>query len=112
MASTANLTMDQGTTFTFNAILETTTGTPWNLTGWSVRGQMRKSYSSSSATASFTASHDSKGGKITITLSSVQTAAIGKGEYLYDIEIYDESVPPIVHKVLEGKIKVKPEITK
>lgn len=112
MANIANLTMDQGSTFTFNVILETLTDTPWNLISWSARGQMRKAYSSASATVSFTATHNGNGGKITCTLTSAQTAAIAHGEYLYDVEIYDTADPPVVHRVVEGKIKVKPEVTK
>jgi hypothetical protein len=111
MANLANLTIDQGTTFTANIFLETTTGSPWNLIGWSVRGQIRKSYNSDDATATFTATSNGKGGKITISLTSVQTAAIKKGDYLYDIEIY-QGDPETVHRVVEGKIKVYPEVTK
>ena len=111
MANLANLVIDQGSTFTANVFLETTQSTPWNLTGWSVRGQMRKSYNSDDATATFTASHDGKGGKITITLTATQTAAIKKGDYLYDLEIY-QGDPEVVHRVVEGKIKVYPEVTK
>lgn len=108
----ANLQMDQGSTFQATIELQTANGSRFDLRGWNVRSQMRKTHAASSATVSFTASHDGVGGIITLALTSVQTAAIAPGTYFYDVEIYDGAVPPSVTRVIEGSITVTPEVTK
>jgi hypothetical protein len=108
----ANLQMDQGTTFTATITLQTVSGQRYDLRGWSVRSQMRKTHAATSATATFTASHDGVGGVITLSLTSTQTAAIAPGMYFYDVEIYDSQPTPTVMRVIEGSITVTPEATK
>ena len=66
MAVYSNLTIDQGTDFSFAVDVTDTDGNALNLTGFTAAGQIRKSYSSSTST-SFTASIDDtpSTGKIT-----------------------------------------------
>ena len=67
MAIYSNLTMDQGSNFQATIEVNDSSGNNLNLTGYSVAGQMRKSYASSTAT-DFTASN---GTDIRIAHSSV-----------------------------------------
>ena len=51
MASISNLTIDQGTTYTVSISVNDDTGSARNLTGYTGRSQMRRSYYSSSNTS-------------------------------------------------------------
>ena len=86
MAVKANIVIDQGADFSALIDVETASGAVFNLTGYTVAAQMRKTYASSTAT-SFGCSHNGVLGQIDITLSSSITEALDPGRYLYDIEI-------------------------
>jgi len=110
--ATANLLMDQGATF--QAVVECTkeNQTPFDLRGWSVRSVMKKTHKTDTIIATFTASHDGRGGKITLALTSAQTEDIDAGTYLYDVELYDTAIPPSVTRIIEGTVTVTPEVTR
>jgi hypothetical protein len=62
-----------------------------------------------SASTSFTCVKVDDTGKVTISLSAVQTAALKPGRYVYDVEITSASE---TLRVLEGLVTVTPEVTK
>ena len=110
MAGISNLVVDQGTTFSSIITVADQTGTPLNITNYTVKSQFRKSYQSSSAT-NFTASiYDATTGRIRLQLDPSDTSNIQAGRYLYDIEL----TSPIGEKfrALEGLVIITPEITK
>ena len=110
MATISNLVVDQGTTFSSIITVTDQTGTPLNITGYTVKSQFRKSYQSSSA-VNFTASiYDAVAGQVRLQLNPSDTTDIQAGRYLYDIEL----TSPIGDKfrALEGLVIVTPEITK
>lgn len=109
MAIKANLIIDQGSDFSADIDLVDVNGAVYNLTGYTVAAQMRKNYASSSA-STFSASHNSTGGKITLTLTSSSTATIEPGRYLYDVEI--RSSGNVITRVVEGIVTVTPGITR
>lgn len=110
MAIKANIIIDQGTDFTATIDLEApSSDTPYNLTGYTVAAQMRKNYSSSTATT-FTSSHNGVDGQISISLSKNQTMVLEPGRYLYDIEI--TSSGGTVTRVVEGTVTVTPGMTR
>ena len=84
----ANLVMDQGSTFS-TVITVYQNDSILDLSGYSAAAQIRKSYSSSSSTSFTTAiDSDTTTGKITLSLTSTQTAALREeGRYVYDVEI-------------------------
>ena len=110
MAVYSDLTIDQGTDFSAEVQVDDTDGTIANLTGYTVAGQIRKTYSSSTK-VDFTCSvADATAGKITIALSNTQTGAMKAGRYVYDVEITKTSN---AHKtrVIEGQVTVTPGVT-
>ena len=110
MAIYSNLTIDQGSTFTGIIDVTDASDNVLNLTGYSVAGQMRKTYDSSAKT-DFTATVQSAGsGKVKITLTAAQTNALVAGRYVYDVEI--TSGEGIVTRVVEGQIEVTPGVTR
>ena len=108
MASTANIVIDQGTTFSTNLVLTNDDGTNKDLTDYTVASQIRKSYYTNTYT-NFTTSKVDLEGEITLSLTATQTSALKAGRYVYDVEISsaDETV-----RVVEGIVTVTPEVTK
>ena len=110
MASVSNLFVDQGADYSNIITVASTTGAPLDLTGYTVKSQMRKSYTSSTF-YNFTASvYDAVNGKVRLQLNSTQSEAIIPGRYLYDVEITSGSGGKT--RVIEGIVTVTPEITK
>ena len=79
-----------------------------NLSDYTVTSQLRKSYEATNATDFTTAKVDATG-KITISLTAAQTAALKAGRYVYDIEIASSAE---TLRVLEGLVTVTPNVTR
>lgn len=111
MATIANLYIDAGADYSNIITVATATSVPLDLTGYTVKSQMRKSYGSSTA-YSFNASiYDATAGKVRIQLTNTESESIPPGRYLYDIEI-TQTVSGIKTRVIEGIVIVTPQITK
>lgn len=97
MAIKANITIDQGTDFDATIDLSDSSGVPVNLTGYTIKSQMRKNYAASTAAATFQTSHNGVSGQITLVLPKADytesevthpgTNSLEPGRYLYDVEI-------------------------
>jgi hypothetical protein len=109
MATYSNLFIDQGSDFSFSVDLTSATGSV-NLTNYTSRGQIRKSYTSSAAT-DFNISINVSDSELSCSLTAVQTGALKAGRYVYDIEILSDDTPAIVTRVVEGQIDVTPRVT-
>lgn len=111
MAVVSNLAIDQGTTYTVTIGITDEAGSPRNLTGYTARSQMRRSYYTNSNVA-FTANIlNPSDGEVTLSLSSAQTSALRLGRYVYDLELV-ESSSGSVERIVEGIITVYPEVTR
>ena len=109
MAITKNLVIDQGATFSANIQFLYTSKNPISLAGYSVRSQMRRSYSSANATT-FTANiTNATTGNVSISLTASQTANIIAGRYIYDIEA---NIADIVVRIVEGIVTINPGVTR
>ena len=110
MAIVSNLTVDQGTTFSANVDVSDESGNAQNLTGYSVAGQIRKSYDSSGYTAFTAAITNAAQGTINISLAPTVTNGLTAGRYVYDVEV--TSGGGVVTRVLEGQVEVTPGVTR
>ena len=111
MATTANLFVDSGSDYSNIITIASSTGSALDLTNYTVKSQMRKSYGSSTY-YDFTASvYDAVTGKIRLQITAANTSLIPAGRYLYDIEITNTNTSAKT-RVLEGIVVVTPEITK
>jgi hypothetical protein len=110
MAIVQALYMDQGTDFSTGITLYADNGIlPLDLTGYSFKAQMRKSYSSSTA-YTFTCTIGSPTtGQIILTMDSAVTTTVKSGRYLYDIEMVDST--GYKSRPVEGVVIVSPQIT-
>lgn len=109
-AAYTNLYLEQGTTFSTTITLDDVYGDVYDLTGYVASSQLRKSYYSASATATFETSINTGTGTITLDLSSSVTANISPGRYVYDTVITD--IHGTKTRVLEGIIEVSPAVTR
>lgn len=111
MASVSNLFVDQGSTYSNIITVASSTGAALDLTSYTVKSQMRKSYGSSVAYDFTSSVYNAVEGKVRLQLTDVQASAIPAGRYLYDIEITNTSSGAKT-RILEGTVTVTAEITK
>ena len=110
MASTYNLYIDQGTDFTVVIQANDSTGTARELTGYTGKAQLRRSYLATTNVA-FTVEVAAATGKVTLSLSNDKTANLKYGRYVYDVEITNTSNAR-VERLSEGTVVVYPEVTR
>ena len=110
MAILSNLSIDQGADYSAEVVVEDAAGNVANLTGYTVAGQIRKSYSSSTAVDFGATVSNATNGEITITLSNSVTNGMKAGRYVYDVEITKTSSGEKT-RVIEGQVTVTPGVT-
>ena len=107
-----DLCIDQGATFTQQLTIKADDGN--NIVGIEtsdLRGQIRTDYDSSTVAGSFTfAWVDHAEGVADMTLSATVSAAIAGGNYVYDVEL--ALANGTVYRIMEGRVKVRPEVTR
>jgi hypothetical protein len=109
VATIANIFIDQGSDYSNIITVSASNGQPLNLTGYVVKSQIRKSYTSTIA-YNFAASIFAPAtGKVRLQLSAAASEEIPPGRYLYDVEITSESGAK--KRVVEGIVTVTPQIT-
>ena len=109
MAVYANLTVDQGTDFSSSVDVTDSDGDPVSLVGYSVAGQIRKHYNSSTKVDFVATVSNATAGIISLSLSAATTNAMKAGRYVYDVEI---DLNGTKTRVLEGQLEVTPGVTR
>ena len=110
MATKANLIVDQGSDFTTTIDITDEDDNPVNLTGYTGSGQIRKTYTSSTA-VSFTVSLSGASGSITLSLTATQTGNMTAGRYVFDVELTAPTTG-IISRIIEGIVTVTPQVTR
>jgi len=111
-AGYADQYIEQGTTFTSDLTLDDVNGTPYDLNGFTVRSQARRSFYSSNATITFTATVvNANTGTIRLAANSAVTANVRPGKLVYDVIITETSTGNVT-RILEGQIFVSPAATR
>lgn len=115
MAAKYKITIYQGESF--SKVFTWKTGdpkNPVNLTGYTARMQVRKKYGSATTLLSLTTENGGitlggVAGTITLYISAMDTSAIDWTAGVYDLELV--SAGGLVKRLLQGTIKVSPEVT-
>ena len=107
MATKANITIDQGTTFNTSVALTDSYGNPLDLSAFTANSQIRKWYTSSSA-VNFTVTITE--GNISLSMNAASTANLTPGRYVYDVLLTDSQNS--VTRVVEGIVTVTPRVSK
>lgn len=108
-----NIVIEQGSTFNMNFTIKTGS-TPWDLTSYTARMQIRSSVGADTSVLSLTNGNGitlgDALGTVAVSISAAATAAIVAGRYVYDLEI--QSAGGEVWRVIEGKATVRAEVTR
>jgi hypothetical protein len=115
-----SFTVEQGTTYQFDIVYRDSTESIVDLSGYSAKMQIRPDFADftdeSYITLSSSLDSDGSGlildgvsGSITVLMSATKTTDFNFDEGLYDLEIYSGNV---VTRLLEGKVKVRREVTR
>ena len=111
MATVFNLFIDQGTDYSANIIAKTTAGVVRDLTGYTGRGQLRRSYFSANTIPFSVDIPVPSNGNVIIALSNSTTANLKYGRYVYDVELVVTATGN-VERLQEGIVTVNPEVTR
>jgi hypothetical protein len=110
MADFVELTLEKGATFSSQITVKDDQGLEQDLTGYTARSQMRKSYYATSK-YDFNVSVTSPVlGLITMSMTAANTSNITPGRYVYDVEIENNSGD--VTRIFEGIVTVLPNVTR
>jgi len=105
-----NIQVDQGTDYTETIIAKNPDGSVLDVTGFTAAGQIRKSYTSTSAT-NFTVTFGTRSaGEVIIGLARAQTSSLEAGRYVYDVEITSSANKRT--RLAEGQVTVTQEVTR
>jgi hypothetical protein len=117
------MVIEQGATLERNLTIKDSAGVPIDITGWTFRGQIRKTYSDATVQGEFdyeVKDQITDTGKVRIFIDADDTSDIPVNPainmnvqptlYVYDIEA--ETPTGFVYRVLSGVAKVIPEVTK
>ena len=108
MATTKNLNIDQGATFSTN-VYYLDINTPTSLAGYGVRAKLKRSYYSANSTSFIARVIDAANGIVSLRLNSDVTANLIAGRYVYDVEL---SLGSEVSRIVEGIVTVTPQVTR
>lgn len=115
LAGRYNFVCDQGSTFERTVDIKNPDGEVFSLTGYTARMQVRREIDSATTLIELTTANGRLAingalGRISITLTPIETAALARGGY-YDLEIVQTSTGK-VHKVLRGEFRLEKEVTR
>lgn len=115
MTSKADFSINQGSDFVIFFVISDSTGKTVDLEGYDAAMQLRKSTFSSTADDTLTVENGRlemypSEGKIKVKFTNSATAGYKASSYKYDLEIV--SPDGYVTRVVEGTIKVSPEVTR
>ena len=108
MASTKNLVIDKGTTFTEYINYLDNNKNPISLQSYTIAGQMRRSFYTSNAITFSASIIDAANGNVSISLTASETANLKDGRYVYDVEATSNTT---VKRIVEGLVTVYPGVT-
>ena len=112
MAAIANLSIDQGASFSSDVTVKDANNNAFNLTGYTAAAKMAKGYASTRTRTTITAtiSGDPTTGIVTLSMTAADTASLDAERYVYDLEITQTSTGTVT-RVIEGIISVRPQVT-
>lgn len=104
-----NLYVDQGSIFSSEFVVKQDDGSVADLSGYSARGKIKKSYSSASGVDMNAVVNSPINGKISVLLTAETTSGMKPGCYVYDV-VVDNSNGTVI-RVVEGILVVTPGVT-
>jgi uncharacterized protein YfdQ (DUF2303 family) len=107
----AELTIDQGASFSTVLTLTNDDNSAINLTSRTFVSQIRKSYYSVNPTANISVVvENAANGVVRMSIDAANTANIKPGRYLYDLKMTDEANTTI--RIVEGIVTITPQVSR
>ena len=111
MAAYANILAHQGADFVTVIGVEEDTSDAFSLEGFTVKGQIRKTWSSSVSFDIDVSIADAENGFIDFVIRREETLKMRPGRYLYDVYAQSSNGTKTV-KIIEGILTLEPRITR
>ena len=116
MADYEDFTIDQGADVAIELHLKEADGSVKDLTAHTVTSKMKRNYNTTEGVDFTCVVQDPPTSGIAVmSLTNLQTDTLNSsGRYVYDVELsyVDNNENVIIERILEGKIKVNPSVTK
>ena len=109
MAIRANLSVDQGATFSTIITITDSNNNVMDLSTYTGNAQIKKAYSSLNVAQTFTISVNGALGQVTLSLTANQTANIIAGRYVYDVKLTEAG--GTISRIVEGIATINPKVT-
>jgi len=116
MANKKDLTLDVGATFRLPIQWQQSDGTPYDLTGWTAKMQIRASYADDTVLVEASSANgridltDAATGWLVVTIAADITTTLS-GSGVYDIELTNPA-DGFVKRLLQGRMQFSPEVTR
>ena len=110
MAGFAEITIEQGASFSTTVTVNDATGAPTNLTSYTGAAQLRKSYYSTTANNFTVSISNAANGELTMVMTAANTSNLTAGRYVYDLLI--TSPTSVKTRVVEGIATILPSVTR
>lgn len=110
MAEFVELLIEQGASFSSSITVKDADNNLLDLTNFTVKSQIRKSYYSSTVIEFDITVDAPEFGIINMELNAQETSNIRAGRYVYDVNLYDNFGDAI--RVFEGIVTVSPGVTR
>ena len=110
MATKANIVIDQGASFSTDIDITDEAGARVDLSNYTANSQLRKHFSSTNATATFTCPTGGTNGTATMVLPPAVTATLPAGRYAYDLSLHNTSAHTKL-RAAAGTVTVTPTLT-
>jgi len=111
MAAYANILVHQGADFVTNISVEEDTTDAFSLDGFTVKGQIRKTWSSSVAYNIDLSIANAELGIIDFIIPKEETLKMRPGRYLYDVYAQSSGATR-TFKIIEGILTLEPRVTR
>jgi hypothetical protein len=116
MPDITDFQVGQGETFKVLIQLQnrSNNNTPLDITHYTFTGQVRENYTTEEMAAAFTFEKavPYTSGSLYVMLPSTDTLQLNQRKYVYDVYISSGSNSPIVRRILEGSLTVRPAVTR
>jgi len=110
MSTYVELQIDQGAQFSTTISVSDTNGNTSNLIGYTANAQIRRVWSSVTATPFTVTFIDAPNGVLTMAMTSANTALLVAGRNVYDVKLTDPLGES--RRVFEGIVVVNPSVTR
>ena len=111
MAIYGNLFIDQGTTFSATIFVTDMNGDALDLSIYTAKSQIRKSFSSKNFVELNTSIPSPTTGEIILSLDAETSSTLKSGRFVYDVKLINDNTNEI-SRVVEGQVEVNPQVTK